>query len=177
VRTKIKRFYKKDGGVVQLIDKEKMKNWPIELPLIFIEYVRNNLIKTYNDPKVQKEVEKYLNEILEDIAIPRLINVLKEDISDEILTALERIEELAKKKIEMIMPIKPYLDDLLKNKDKRIRELSKNIYELFNKAEKRKLLAEKRKIMQQKEREFLEGKISNEEYAKIRKEYLLLRED
>ncbi|MHA1195458.1 MAG: hypothetical protein ACTSPH_05970 [Promethearchaeota archaeon] len=177
MRTKIKRFYKKDGGVVQLIDKEKMKNWPIELPLIFIEYVRNNLIKTYNDPKVQKEVEKYLNEILEDIAIPRLINVLKEDISDEILTALERIEELAKKKIEMIMPIKPYLDDLLKNKDKRIRELSKNIYELFNKAEKRKLLAEKRKIMQQKEREFLEGKISNEEYAKIRKEYLLLRED
>jgi len=177
VRTKIKRFYKKDGGVVQLIDKEKMKNWPIELPLIFIEYVRNNLIKTYNDPKVQKEVEKYLNEILEDIAIPRLINVLKEDISDEILTALERIEELAKKKIEMIMPIKPYLDDLLKNKDKRIRELSKNIYKLFNKAEKRKLLAEKRKIMQQKEREFLEGKISNEEYAKIRKEYLLLRED
>ncbi|MHA1327823.1 MAG: hypothetical protein ACTSRH_10935 [Promethearchaeota archaeon] len=152
MRTKIKRFYKKDGGVVQLIDKEKMKNWPIELPLIFIEYVRNNLIKTYNDPKVQKEVEKYLNEILEDIAIPRLINVLKEDISDEILTALERI-------------------------DKRIRELSKNIYELFNKAEKRKLLAEKRKIMQQKEREFLEGKISNEEYAKIRKEYLLLRED
>lgn len=177
MRTKIKRFYKKDGGVVQLIDKEKMKNWPIELPLIFIEYVRNNLIKTYNDPKVQKEVEKYLNEILEDIAIPRLINVLKEDISDEILTALERIEELAKKKIEMIMPIKPYLDDLLKNKDKRIRELSKNIYKLFNKAEKRKLLAEKRKIMQQKEREFLEGKISNEEYAKIRKEYLLLRED
>ena len=177
MRTKIKRFYKKDGGVVQLIDKEKMKNWPIELPLIFIEYVRNNLIKTYNDPKVQKEVEKYLNEILEDIAIPRLINVLKEDISDEILTALERIEELAKKKIEMIMPIKPYLDDLLKNKNKRIRELSKNIYELFNKAEKRKLLAEKRKIMQQKEKEFLEGKISNEEYAKIRKEYLLLRED
>lgn len=177
MRTKIKRFYKKDGGVVQLIDKEKMKNWPIELPLIFIEYVRNNLIKTYNDPKVQKEVEKYLNEILEDIAIPRLINVLKEDISDEILTALERIEELAKKKIEMIMPIKPYLDDLLKNKNERIRELSKNIYELFNKAEKRKLLAEKRKIMQQKEKEFLEGKISNEEYAKIRKEYLLLRED
>ena len=77
----------------------------------------------------------------------------------------------------MIMPIKPYLDDLLKNKNKRIRELSKHIYELFNKAEKRKLLAEKRKIMQQKEKEFLEGKISNEEYAKIRKEYLLLRED
>ncbi|MHA1285686.1 MAG: hypothetical protein ACTSQP_24560, partial [Promethearchaeota archaeon] len=108
--------------------------------------------------------------------IPRLINVLKEDISDEILTALERIEELAKKKIEMIMPIKPYLDDLLKNKNKRIRELSKNIYELFNKAEKRKLLAEKRKIMQQKEKEFLEGKISGEEYAKVRREYLILRE-
>ena len=38
----MKIFYKKDGGIVQLIGKEKMKEWPVELPLIFIEYVRNN---------------------------------------------------------------------------------------------------------------------------------------
>jgi hypothetical protein len=35
-------FHKKDGGIVQLIDKDEIKEWPVELPLIFIEYIRKN---------------------------------------------------------------------------------------------------------------------------------------
>ena len=34
-------FKTKDGGVVQLVDKKKMQEWPVELPLLFVEYIRD----------------------------------------------------------------------------------------------------------------------------------------
>jgi len=172
----MKIFYKKDGGIVQLIDKEKMKEWPIELPLIFIEYVRNNQLKTYEDSKLKKEIEQYLDEVLKDVAIPGLIKVLDSDNFEETNKALVRIDELAKKKIELVKPIKPYVEKLVKKDNKEIRNLSNSILESFAKAERKKRLAEKRKLMQEREKEFLAGKISGEEYAKARKEYLILKE-
>jgi len=172
----LKQFKKKDGSIVQLIDKDKIKEWPVELPLIFIEYVRNNQLKPYNDPKIEKEIELYLDEILEDIAIPGLINVLDSEDQNEVTSALNRIDELAKKKLELVKPIKPYLEDLVKKDNKDIANLADKILQEFSKAERRKQLAEKRKIMRQKEKDFLSGKISGEDYAKARKEYLLLKE-
>ena len=172
----IKLFQKKDGGVIQLIDKEKMNDWPVELPLIFIEYIREKKLNTYEDKVVRKEVEDYLNEIMKDIAIPRLINVLKSEDTEEIILSLTRIEDIGKKNIEMIKPIQNYLTDLQKSKNKKVVELTQKISEMFVKAERRKELLKKRKIMQQKEQEFLAGKITGEEYSKLRKEYLLLKE-
>ncbi|NHJ23593.1 MAG: hypothetical protein EAX89_03395 [Candidatus Lokiarchaeota archaeon] len=172
----MKIFNKKDGGIVQLIDKEKMQEWSVELPLIFIEYIRNNLMNNYEDSNVKKDIEAYLNEILEEVAIPRLIDVLDGDNNEEIILALKRIEELSKKKIELVDPIKPYIPNL-KNKDnKEIIKLCDSILENFDKVEKRKKLAEKRNMMRQKEKDFLEGKISGEEYAKARKDYLILKD-
>jgi len=172
----MKLFYKKDGGVIQLIDKEKMKDWPVELPLIFIEYIRYNQLQSYDEIKVKKDIELYLDEILKEVAIPRLIEVLEGNEDKEIINALTRIEELAKKKIELVTPLKPYIDDLLISDNKEILDIGKNIIDSFTKAEKRKKVAEKRKIMQQKEKNFLAGKISGEEYAQARKEYLILKE-
>jgi len=169
-------FHTKDGGIVQLIDKEKMQEWPVELPLLFIEYVREKKIDTYDDEKVKKEILQYIDEILKDIAIPRLISVLEGEDEDEIILALTRIEELSRKNIELARPIKPYLETLQKHKNKQILKLAKTISENFAKAEKKKELAKRRKIMQEKEKLFLEGKIAGEEYAKVRKEYLLLKE-
>ena len=172
----MKIFHKKDGGIVQLIDKEKMKEWSVELPLIFIEYVRNNQLNTYNDTKLKKEIEQYLDEVLKDVAIPGLIKVLDGDNFEEINKALVRIEELAKKKIEMVKPIKPYIENLQDKENKEIKRLSNSILNSFNKAERKKKLAEKRKVMQEKEKDFLAGKISGEEYANARKEYLILKD-
>lgn len=169
-------FHKKDGGIVQLVDKKKMKEWPIELPLIFIEYVRNNQLNTYEDKKLKKEIEQYLDEILKDVAIPGLINVLDGNNIEETSKALARIEELAKKNIEMVKPIKPYVENLLKKKNKNLEKQCKSILESFDKEERKKKLADKRKVMQKKEKEFLAGTISGEEYAKARKEYLILKE-
>jgi len=172
----MKIFHKKDGGIVQLIGKEKMKEWPVELPLIFIEYVRNNQLNTYNDSKLKKDIEQYLDEVVKDVAIPGLINVLDGDNFEETNKALARIEELAKKDVEMVKPIRPYVENLLKKENKEVNKLSNSILNSFKKAERKKKLAEKRKVMQEKERDFLAGKISGEEYANARKEYLILKE-
>ncbi|MHA1489000.1 MAG: hypothetical protein ACTSRI_05025 [Promethearchaeota archaeon] len=171
----MKIFRKKNGGIVQLIDKEKMQEWPVELPLIFIEYIRDKKLESYEDVKVKKEVEKYLNEITKDIAIPRLINVLEGSDVEEIILALTRLEQLSRKKIDMIRPIKPYLNNLLKLKTKKIVTLAQTISDNFAKADRRKELAKKRKVMQEKEKQFLAGKIGGEEYAKARKDYLTLK--
>lgn len=172
----IRVFLKKDGNAIQLIGIEKMLEWPVELPLIFIEYIRNNKLKTYEDTKVQKEIEKYLDEIMESVAIPRLIGVLEGDNPEEIILALTRIEELSKKNIDMIKPIQPYLQKVINSKNKKITKLVKTIGDNFQKAERRKELSIKRKLMREKEKLFIDGKISGEDYAKVRKEYLTLKE-
>ncbi len=164
----------KNGGVVQLADKEKMQEWPIELPLLFIEYIKSKQIDSYGSAK--REVEKYLDEILKDVAIPRLIAVLRGDDNEEIVLALTRIEEISRKNVDMAKPISKYLGDLLKKNDKNIVKLAKTISDNFAKAERKEELAKKRKIMRDKEKLFLEGKINGEEYAKARREYLTLKD-
>ena len=172
----MKIFNKKDGGVIQIIDKDKMQEWPVELPLIFVEYIREKQLNTYEGTQIKKEVSKYLDEILKDVAIPRLISVLEGDSTDYIISALQRIEELSKKNLEMTRPIRPYLKNLLKNSNKTITKLAQNISNNFAQADKRKELAQKRKTMREKENEFLAGKLSAAEYAKARREYLTLKE-
>ncbi|MFW9999950.1 MAG: hypothetical protein ACFE9Q_03370 [Candidatus Hodarchaeota archaeon] len=167
-------FKKKDGGVVQLIDKEDMKEWPIELPLLFIEYIRTKQLDNYGSAK--KEVETYLDEIMTDVAIPRLVSVLEGDDAEKIILALTRIEEISKKDIEMAKPIKKYLNYLLEKNDKQIVKLAQAISKNFENAKRKKDLTKKRNSMREKEKLFLEGKISGEEYAKARKEYLTLKE-
>ena len=170
----IKVFKTNDGRVIQLIDKEKMQDWPIELPLLFIEYVKTRQIENYGSAK--KEVEVYLDEIMNEVAIPRLISVLKGDNNEEIVLALTRIEEISRKNPEMTKPISKYLDDLLNKNNKEISKLTQTISNNFAKADRKKELTKKRKIMRDKEKLFLEGKINSNEYAKARKEYLTLKD-
>ena len=170
-------FHKKDGGIVQLVDKNKIKEWPVELPLIFIEYIRKEKLGSYKDKQVEKEIEIYLDEILTEIAIPRMISVLDGEDETEIKTVLERIDELAKKKIDLVKPIKSYIEKLdNKSNKKDINKACGSILSTFIKEENKKNLADKRKIMRQIEQEFLQGKISDKEYSKARKEYLIMKE-
>lgn len=170
----IRVFKKKEGGVIQLVDKEKMKEWPIELPLLFIEYIRNKQMDSYGSAR--KDVEAYLNEVMKDVAIPRLISVLKGVDDEEIILALTRIEEISRKDADIAKPIKKYLEDLLNKENKQIVKLAQTISNNFIKAERKKDLVLKRKTMREKEQLFLEGKISGEEYAEARKEYLTLKD-
>jgi len=169
----LKLFKRKDGVIIQLIDKDKMQNWPIELPLIFIEYIRSNQLDSYGSAK--KEIENYLDEVMKDVAVPRLISVLEGNEDEVIISALERIEELSKKNIEMTKPIEPYLNNLFDSKNKEIGNLARSISKIFERVARNKEIANNRKIMREKERDFLAGKINAEEYAKLRKEYLTLK--
>ena len=172
----MRMFHKKDGGVVQLNDKEAMEEWPVELPLIFIEYIRNNKLDTYEDPNIKKEIEKYLDEILTDVAIPRMIEVLDGEKTEEVEQTLQRIDELAKKKLDLVKPLKPYIEKLEEKGKTDVKKLTSSILNAFVKEERKKVLAEKRKHMREMEQQFLEGKISPEDYAIARKEYLLLKD-
>ena len=169
-------FHKNDGGIIQLIDKEKMEEWSVELPLIFIEYIKDKQLDKYKDAKVKKDVSAYLDEILKDVAVPRLISVLEGEDEEETISALERIKEISKKNVDMARPIKPYLDNLSKSKNKNVVKITQDISNNFTKADRRKELTKKRKVMQEKEKQFMAGKISGDEYAKARKEYLSLKE-
>ncbi|MFO8019511.1 MAG: hypothetical protein R6U96_12870 [Promethearchaeia archaeon] len=171
----MRTFHKKDGGIVQLIGKEKMESWSVELPLIFIEYIRSNKLESYDD--VKKDVEAYLDEILEDVAIPRLIEILEGDDNEEIIAALERIKNIADENLDMTKPIKPYLEDLKNNQNKEIKGITNDILKLFEREKRRKELNKRRKVMKKKEQQFMDGKISAEEYAKARKDYIEFRDN
>ncbi len=171
----MKLFRKKNGGVIQLVDKERMMDWSVELPLIYVEYIRSERMDTYEDAK--KDVSEYLNAVLKDVAVPRLIEVLEGENIEEIINALERIEHIANENLDMARPIKPYLEDLTAKNNKQVKERADAILNLFRKEERRKELNKRRKKMEEKEELFIEGKISAEEYAEARKKYIKFRDN
>jgi hypothetical protein len=122
----IRIFHKKDGGVVQLIDKEKIAEWPIELPLKFVEDVRSKL-KSYRDAKVEEEISKYLDEILDSLAIPKIRNVFESGTQDHINSILIDFEELSEINAEAIKPIQPLLENLAKNPQKKLSASARRI--------------------------------------------------
>lgn len=116
----MKFFHKEDGGVVQLIEMKKIKEWPIELPFIFVEYIRNNKLRTYRDSKVEAEISKYLNEILNKTAIPRIKQIFESSDKEEILSTLAVFEELSETNSRAVIPIQNLLENLTKQTDKAV---------------------------------------------------------
>lgn len=116
----IKLFYKENGGIVQLIEMEKIEEWPLELPLIFVEYIRSNKIRSYRDAKIEADISDYLDEILNKIAIPKLKKIFEQTNEEEILSILSIFEELSETNSRAIIPIKNLLDDLSKQANKAI---------------------------------------------------------
>ncbi|UCD01051.1 MAG: hypothetical protein JSV23_09220 [Promethearchaeota archaeon] len=116
----IKLFYKDDGGVIQLIELEKIKDWSIEMPFIFVEYIRSNKLRSYRDPKVEAEISQYLNEILNKTAIPKVKQIFGESNQEEILSILSIFEELSETNTRAVTPIQNLLENLTKHTNKTI---------------------------------------------------------
>lgn len=123
----MKIFYKKNGGVIQLIEEEKIQNWSIELPFIFVEYIRSNKLRSYRDDKVQNDISEYLDEILTSIAIPKLKKIFDNNNQNEIISILEKFEELSESNNKAANHISPFLPNLLKNSNKNIVKKVQNI--------------------------------------------------
>ncbi|MFX1377370.1 MAG: hypothetical protein ACFFA0_16340 [Promethearchaeota archaeon] len=122
----MKIFHKKDGGIVQLIDKEKILDWPIELPLKFVEDIRSKL-KSYRDDKVEEQISEYLDDILKNLAIPKIKEVFENDPADTVISILTIFEELSENNVGAIIPIQSLLEDLTKNNNKTIATIAKRI--------------------------------------------------
>lgn len=123
----MKLFYKEDGGVIQLIEIEKIQEWPIEMPFIFVEYIKTNKLRTYRDAKTEAEISEYLNEILNKIAIPKIQQIFEGSDKDEILTTLSIIEELSETNSRAVIPIQNLLEKLTSKSDKRIISQSRKV--------------------------------------------------
>jgi hypothetical protein len=123
----MKLFYKEDGGVIQLIEMEKIEEWPIEMPFFFVEYIKTNKLRTYRDVKVEAEISEYLNEILNKIAIPKIQQIFEGSDKDEILTTLSVFEKLSETNSRAVIPIQNLLEKLTNKTDKRIISQSRKI--------------------------------------------------
>jgi hypothetical protein len=123
----MKLFFKDDGGVIQLIELEKIQEWPIEMPFIFVEYIKSNKLRSYRDAKVEAEISQYLNEILNKTAIPKMKQIFDGDNQEEILSTLSIFEVLSETNMRAVMPIQNLLENLTKQNNKTIASQARKI--------------------------------------------------
>lgn len=125
----MKIFKANDGQVFQLAEKKRIQQWDSEMPFLFYNYIKDKRLPTY--PKeIQKDVETYIQEILINIAIPKLLTALKSPNISEKRNAAKNILEIAKKNpnliknhISNIEPLKSDLDPETVSKIKEILKL------------------------------------------------------
>ena len=116
----MKLFFKKNGGVVQLIELEQINDWSVEMSFIFADYIRTNKLKTYRDAEVEADVSKYLDEIVTKVGLPNLKKIFEGDDRDEITSTLDLFEDFSETKASALQLIKPLLGTLIKNSIKTI---------------------------------------------------------
>ena len=86
-----KIFKLSDSRIIQIASKEKMHRWKGEAPLVYINYLRDNHLRSYGSKANQKEIATYLDESMQEIAIPKLIEALDSPIETEVSVEPESI--------------------------------------------------------------------------------------
>lgn len=183
----MKIFRTDDGRILQLADKNRMKNWDAEMPLLFIGALREKRLPEYRKeyPKsLVKEIEDYLEDILENIAIPKLVETLKSEDKEERKKVAENIFELSKSNPDQLLIALPHIKEAQKDPDKEVAKFMKDAAKNYDKAQKRKQTVAKRKKltslrkkMDQIDRDYADGNLSDAEYLKEQKTYLKLKRE
>ncbi|GAB4304966.1 MAG: hypothetical protein Kow0069_00090 [Promethearchaeota archaeon] len=170
-------FYAADGSIVQLVDEEKIKHWEPETPVLFVNYVRDNLLSKYTDKKLREEVQQYLDHVLETIALPKLGNALSSPDPEVRLAVARRLEGMSRSSADSLKPLLPFLKGAADDPNKEVRSLVKKIEANYQRAQKRKEYNKRRQKMRELDRKLAAGKISDAEYLKERKTFLKLAEE
>ncbi len=144
---------------------------------MFIGYVRDNLIQTYEDKSLRDEVSAYLDDLMETVAVPKLVDALKSKDAATRLEMAQRLEELSRKNTEMIKFALDFLKDLTNDPNKDVASVVQKIVSNYDRAQKRKVYNEKRRKMRDLDNKLASGKISDAEYLKQRKEFLQLGQE
>ncbi len=184
----MKVFQGKDGRILQLADKEKISNWSPEMPLIFIGNVREKRIPEYKklfSKSIVQEIETYLHEILEEVAIPKLINALQSDDSELRSQVAQNFVQISESNADLIKIALPHIETALaQESSKPIKKLLESTLNNYKKAQKRKLTAKKRaklrkltQTMAAFDRDYADGKISDAEYLEQRKTFVVLQRE
>lgn len=183
----MKIFRAPDGRLLQLADLKKIKEWDAEMPLLFIGAIREKRLPIYRKeyPKAMvQEVENYLDEILEQVAIPKLINSLTSPKLEERLKVSENIFALSESNPDQLAIAIPHIEKAIKDPNKEVASLMDKSLKNYQKAQKRKQtvakrkkLTELRKKMDDIDIKFAEGKINDAEYIREQKAYLKLKRE
>ncbi|MHA1721134.1 MAG: hypothetical protein ACTSWX_04520 [Promethearchaeota archaeon] len=178
----MKIFQYKDK-LIQLADKKMIEHWNAEMPLLFIGYLRDKRLSSY--PKsVQKEVNEYLNDILENIAIPKLMKALTSDNVETRISVAHNIVQVSENNPEMLKIALEHIEKASNDINKEVANSMKKALKNYQKflrrkktAVKRKELNALRKKMDEIDAQFAEGKISDSEYIIEQKKYLKLKRE
>ncbi len=179
----LKIFRNPGGRIYQLADEEKIKKWNAEMPLIFIGFIREKQLQNY--PKsIKKEVEAYLDNVLKNIAMPKLVNALKSPKDEERLKVANNLMEISNTNPDLLKIALPQINKCLNDKNKNIADVMNKTLKNYNKAQKRKQTVKKRQQlkklranMDKFDEDFTEGRISGEDYLIEQKIYLKLKRE
>jgi hypothetical protein len=177
-------FKSADGHVLQIADLDKIREWNPELPLIFIGFIREKRLPFYNKT-VQKEVSAYLDEILEQVAIPKLTQALYSKNDAQKLIVAQNIATLSESNPDQLQIALPHIEKVIgEEKNKEIVALMQKAKKNYEKAQKRKQTAKKRQQLTELRKKmdkiddlFAQGKISDTDYVKEQKNYLKLKHE
>ena len=177
------KIFRNGKHIIQIKSKEDMENWSPEMPLIFIGFIRDKRLEVY-PKKIRGKIDAYLDEILTDVGIPKLIAALKSKDLEQRKLVAKNLENIAKKNIDMLKIALPHIQEATKDPSKPIATIMKGIVKKFGQAQKRKATAKKReklKILRTKmdkiDMDFAAGTISDANYIKEQKIYLKLKKE
>lgn len=183
----MKVFRLDDGRILQLADKKKMEHWDAEMPLLFIGDTRDKQLPEYKKmyPKaVVQKIEDYLEDVLESVAIPKLIDALTSKVLETRLKVAENIARLSESNPDQLKIALPHVEKAMKDPNKQIQKLMETTLKNYKRAQKRKETAKKRKIltklrkqMDSIDNDFADGKINDEQYIVEQKKYLVLKRE
>lgn len=178
----MKLFRSSDNRIAQIVDIDTIKQWNPELPLIFIGFIREKRLPNYHK-SIQKQVADYLDEILTQVAIPKLSNALSSPDVEERMKVAQNIATLSESNPDQLSIALPQIEKVIKEeKSKEVISLMQKAVKNYEKAQKRKLTAQKRKQLTELRKKmdefdelFAQGKLSDEDYIKEQKNYLKLK--
>ncbi|QEE14332.1 HEAT repeat domain-containing protein [Promethearchaeum syntrophicum] len=177
------KIFQDKARIIQLADKKMIEGWNAEMPLLFIGYIREKRITTY--PKsVQKEVNAYLDDVLENSAIPMLLTALNNPDVEIRKNVAKSIVQVSENNPSMLKIALSHMEQASNDKNKEVSDAMKKALKNYQKylkrlqtAAKRKQLAALRKKMDEIDTQFAEGQISDNNYIREQKNYLKLKRE
>lgn len=130
-------FNMSKNRILQLINKKKLEKWTEDLPLKYIMKIRSNTLPKYRTESDIKIITGYIDEVLNEIVIPKIketlskFNIDNKEISDEeeqkLVEILTRIDNFGKDYPIFVKKVIVDLKRISTAKSKDISSLAKRI--------------------------------------------------